>query len=128
MSSIGIQLIIFIDDLRVHNKTKEGVEKDSKKTNIAMVINNREDWVMKETIPKALNFYRTRQSKIVSLLKKSLFEVSQVVKMADEIEVPPVAVVEEPLDLIRLFLDERIYVKMRNERELRGRSMPMINM
>ena len=41
--------------------------------------------------------------------------------MADEIEFPPVAVVEEPLDLIRLFLDERIYVKMRNERELRGR-------
>lgn len=28
---------------------------------------------------------------------------------------------EEPLDLIRLSLDERIYVKMRNERELRGR-------
>ena len=48
--------------------------------------------------------------------------------MADEIEAPPVAAVEEPLDLIRLSLDERIYVKMRNERELRGRSMPMINM
>lgn len=31
------------------------------------------------------------------------------------------AVVEEPLDLIRLSLDERIYVKMRNERELKGR-------
>jgi len=29
--------------------------------------------------------------------------------------------VEEPLDLIRLSLDERIYVKMRGERELRGR-------
>ncbi len=29
--------------------------------------------------------------------------------------------VEEPLDLIRLSIDERIYVKMRNERELRGR-------
>ena len=28
---------------------------------------------------------------------------------------------EEPLDLIRLSLDERIYVKMRNERELKGR-------
>ncbi|XP_076096136.1 U6 snRNA-associated Sm-like protein LSm3 isoform X1 [Mytilus galloprovincialis] len=33
----------------------------------------------------------------------------------------PVQNVEEPLDLIRLSLDERIYVKMRNERELRGR-------
>ena len=73
-----------------------------------MMINNREDWVNRETIPKALIFYRTRQSKIVSLLKESLFEVSQVVEMADEIEVPPVAVVEEPLDLIRLFLDEKI--------------------
>ena len=31
------------------------------------------------------------------------------------------ATVEEPLDLIRLSLDERIYVKMRNERELKGR-------
>ena len=82
----------------------------------------------KETIPKALTFYRTRQSKIVSLLKESLFEISQVVKMADETEVPPVAVVDEPLDLINLFLDEKIYVKMRNERELRGKSMPMINM
>ena len=92
-----------------------------KKRNIAMVINNREDWVKKETIPKALIFYRTRQSKIVSLLKESLFEISQVVKMADEIEVPPVAVVEEPLDLIRLFLDEKINVKMRNKRDLRGR-------
>ena len=29
--------------------------------------------------------------------------------------------VEEPLDLIRLSLDERVYVKMRNERELKGR-------
>ncbi len=29
--------------------------------------------------------------------------------------------VEEPLDLIRLSIDERIYVKMRNDRELRGR-------
>ncbi|XP_037589818.1 U6 snRNA-associated Sm-like protein LSm3 [Cebus imitator] len=29
--------------------------------------------------------------------------------------------VEEPLDLIRLSPDERIYVKMRNDRELRGR-------
>lgn len=29
--------------------------------------------------------------------------------------------VKEPLDLVRLSLDEKIYVKMRNERELRGR-------
>ncbi|XP_032282349.1 U6 snRNA-associated Sm-like protein LSm3 [Phoca vitulina] len=29
--------------------------------------------------------------------------------------------VEEPLDLIRLSLDEYIYVKMRNDRELQGR-------
>lgn len=28
--------------------------------------------------------------------------------------------VEEPLDLVRLSLDERIYVKLRGERELRG--------
>nr|SVE75009.1 EOG090X02MG [Daphnia dolichocephala] len=42
--------------------------------------------------------------------------------MADENEtLAPVITVEEPLDLIRLSLDERIYVKMRNERELRGR-------
>lgn len=33
----------------------------------------------------------------------------------------PVQTVEEPLDLVRLSLDERIYVKMRNDRELRGR-------
>ncbi|CAF1529721.1 unnamed protein product [Adineta ricciae] len=29
--------------------------------------------------------------------------------------------VEEPLDLVRLSLDEKVCVKMRNERELRGR-------
>ena len=29
--------------------------------------------------------------------------------------------VSEPLDLIRLSLDERIYVKLRGERELRGK-------
>jgi len=30
-------------------------------------------------------------------------------------------IINEPLDMVRLSLDERIYVKMRNERELRGR-------
>ena len=40
--------------------------------------------------------------------------------MADEVPTGPMTV-EEPLDLIRLSLDERIYVKMRNERELKGR-------
>ncbi len=29
--------------------------------------------------------------------------------------------VKEPLDLVRLSLDERVYVKLRNERELRGK-------
>ncbi len=32
-----------------------------------------------------------------------------------------VQTIEEPLDLIKLSLDERIYVKMRNDRELKGR-------
>jgi len=41
--------------------------------------------------------------------------------MTDENEQIPSNTVEEPLDLIRLSLDERIYVKMRNERELRGK-------
>lgn len=40
--------------------------------------------------------------------------------------------VEEPLDLIRLSLDERIYVKLRNDRELRGKlhvsSFPVMHM
>jgi hypothetical protein len=31
------------------------------------------------------------------------------------------ATVKEPLDLIRLSLDERVYVKLRGDRELRGR-------
>jgi U6 snRNA-associated Sm-like protein LSm3 len=29
--------------------------------------------------------------------------------------------VEEPLDLVRLSIDERVYVKCRGERELRGK-------
>ena len=41
--------------------------------------------------------------------------------MAEEADQQAVATVEEPLDLVRLSLDERIYVKMRNERELKGR-------
>lgn len=41
--------------------------------------------------------------------------------MADDGDNIPAITVKEPLDLIRLSLDERIYVKMRNERELRGR-------
>jgi U6 snRNA-associated Sm-like protein LSm3 len=31
------------------------------------------------------------------------------------------ATVKEPLDLVRLSLDERIYVKLRGDREIRGR-------
>lgn len=33
----------------------------------------------------------------------------------------PSITVKEPLDLVRLSLDEKIYVKMRNDRELKGR-------
>ena len=52
---------------------------------------------------------------------------SEILIMADETDqnggavTGTTATVEEPLDLIRLSLDERIYVKMRNERELKGR-------
>lgn len=31
------------------------------------------------------------------------------------------AIIEEPLDLIRLAVDELIYIKMKGERELRGK-------
>ena len=36
-------------------------------------------------------------------------------------EVQQAVAVEEPLDLVRLSLDERIFVKLRNNRELKGR-------
>ena len=39
--------------------------------------------------------------------------------MAEEVQA--LTTIEEPLDLVRLSLDERIYVKMRNDRELTGR-------
>ncbi|KAA3670004.1 U6 snRNA-associated Sm-like protein LSm3, partial [Paragonimus westermani] len=38
----------------------------------------------------------------------------------DEVLVEQPVLVEEPLDLIRLSLDEKIYVKMKHNRELRG--------
>ncbi|KAK2710308.1 U6 snRNA-associated Sm-like protein LSm3 [Artemia franciscana] len=41
--------------------------------------------------------------------------------MAEDGEPAAAMVVEEPLDLVRLSLDERIYVKLRGDRELRGR-------
>ncbi|CAD7681897.1 unnamed protein product [Nyctereutes procyonoides] len=42
--------------------------------------------------------------------------------MADDVDQQQTTnTIEEPLNLIRLSLDERIYVKMRNNRELRGR-------
>ncbi|CAF0972621.1 unnamed protein product [Rotaria sp. Silwood1] len=41
--------------------------------------------------------------------------------MSDEADQKPTTSIEEPLDLVRLSLDERVFVKMRNERELRGR-------
>lgn len=40
--------------------------------------------------------------------------------MAEE-GVATVTTVEEPLDLVRLSLDERVFVKMRNDRELKGK-------
>nr|XP_009667653.1 PREDICTED: U6 snRNA-associated Sm-like protein LSm3 [Struthio camelus australis] len=47
--------------------------------------------------------------------------VADAVVLAPQPEQQTTNTVEEPLDLIRLSLDERIYVKMRNDRELRGR-------
>ena len=44
-------------------------------------------------------------------------------KMAAEgsaVDAQSVVAVEEPLDLVRLSLDERIFVKLRNNRELKG--------
>ena len=41
-------------------------------------------------------------------------------KMAEE-DVAQQLSVQEPLDLIKLSLDERIYVKLRNDREIKGR-------
>ncbi|XP_022673371.1 U6 snRNA-associated Sm-like protein LSm3 [Varroa jacobsoni] len=42
--------------------------------------------------------------------------------MTDETEnASAPSVMNEPLDMVRLSLDERVYVKMRHERELRGR-------
>ena len=41
--------------------------------------------------------------------------------MATSQHVEDPAVVREPLDLIRLSLAERVYVKLRGERELRGK-------
>ena len=45
------------------------------------------------------------------------------IKMAAEgsADAQQVVAVEEPLDLVRLSLDERIFVKLRNSRELKGR-------
>ncbi len=41
--------------------------------------------------------------------------------MAEEQDIAGTVTVEEPLDLVRFSLDERVFVKMRNDRELRGK-------
>ena len=46
--SIGIQTIIFIDDLRVNKILRKELKRILKKINIPMVINNREEWVKKD--------------------------------------------------------------------------------
>ena len=55
------------------------------------------------------------------LLSLTLFISVSVLCLTAVLQPPTTNTVEEPLDLIRLSLDERIYVKMRNDRELRGR-------
>ncbi|KAL3323994.1 hypothetical protein AABB24_038259, partial [Solanum stoloniferum] len=47
----------------------------------------------------------------------SQFRTEREIAMGSEEE----STVKEPLDLIRLSLDERIYVKLRSDRELRGK-------
>ncbi|XP_010768660.1 U6 snRNA-associated Sm-like protein LSm3 [Notothenia coriiceps] len=54
-------------------------------------------------------------------LLKSIFVKCVINILTCVLQPPSTNTVEEPLDLIRLSLDERIYVKMRNDRELRGR-------
>lgn len=57
----------------------------------------------------------------LSLARKTKIEIPKIevdrAKMASEED----SAVKEPLDLIRLSLDERIYVKLRSDRELRGK-------
>ncbi|XP_076275652.1 U6 snRNA-associated Sm-like protein LSm3 isoform X1 [Rhynchophorus ferrugineus] len=66
--------------------------------------------VLKKSVRLNCNYY----IKIQYILSNNII-------MADELDVIPSITVKEPLDLVRLSLDERIYVKMRNDREIRGR-------
>jgi hypothetical protein len=68
------------------------------------IVNREMCFVFVETLPTCFLFFES--------IKRS--------KMADENEQQQNNV-EEPLDLVRLSIDERIYVKLRNDRELRGR-------
>merc|ERR1711935_213548 len=52
---------------------------------------------------------------------ESDFDCLTAEEMTDVADAVVQALVEEPLDLLRLSLDERIFVKLRNERELSGR-------
>ncbi|XP_076275654.1 U6 snRNA-associated Sm-like protein LSm3 isoform X2 [Rhynchophorus ferrugineus] len=65
--------------------------------------------VLKKSVRLNCNYY----IKIQYILSNNII-------MADELDIPSITV-KEPLDLVRLSLDERIYVKMRNDREIRGR-------
>jgi U6 snRNA-associated Sm-like protein LSm3 len=49
------------------------------------------------------------------------FQKKSVRKEMAEVITPIPSIVEQPLDLIRLSLDERVYVKLKGERELCGR-------
>ena len=75
-----------------------------------------------ENVVEIRNFSSTQNSEEQNRFKNT----EKFQKMADEpseqtLTSGSASEVSEPLDLVKLSLDERVYVKMRNERELKGR-------
>lgn len=75
-----------------------------------------------------MNGKKTSSSKCAPkkyMIQNSLFPISphKIFLAMAEVKAPSADIgsVEEPLDLVRLSLDERVYVKLRGDRELRGK-------
>ncbi|KAL4131832.1 hypothetical protein QTP88_009081 [Uroleucon formosanum] len=89
----------------------------------ALISDTRYDELIKEVEQAKVNSKKTsREYRRLNRFDVLTIVIFMVTKMPEgDSEPVSLVTIKEPVDLIRLSVDERIYVKMRHDRELRGR-------